>query len=164
VRILKPQSGLVYVMSRITFQARRLTGWGSGLTVPDMVDRVSKLPTERRVSAWEGLLLIVLTTLFAWAPGSEHPAGYSADRARICSADRLDQAGFVEITPAQAPAEQELETFAEQLEERVLAGGQPSFELEPSPEGAPPEYGVVVGWVVRTSSLRSSSARGPPIG
>jgi hypothetical protein len=129
-----------------------------------MAERASKLPTQRRVSAWQGLLLILLTTLFAWAPGSEHPAGYSADQAQVCAADRLDQAGFVEITPAQAPDEQELDTLAEQLEERVLAGGHPSFELEPSPEGAPPEYGVVVGWVVRTSSLRSSTARGPPIG
>jgi len=129
-----------------------------------MAERVSKLPSERRVSAWEGLLLFVLTTLFAWAPGSQHPAGFGADQARVCTADRLDQAGFVEVTPAQAPDEQELETLAEQLEERVLAGAHPEFALVPFLDGAPPEYGVVIGWAIRTPSLRSSTARGPPIG
>jgi len=129
-----------------------------------MAERVNRLPTERRASAWEGLLLFVLTTLFAWAPGSEHPAGFGADPARVCSADRLDQAGFVEITPAQAPDEEDLETLAEQLEERVLAGGHPDFELVPFSDGPPPEYGVVIGWAIRTPSLRSSTARGPPVG
>jgi len=125
---------------------------------------VSKAPDERKLSAWQALFGFVLATLFAWAPGSEHPAAYSAEQAGIETGDRLHQAGFVEITSAPSPDQDDLDTLSEQLEDRLLAAGHPDFGVDAAAQAAPSEHGQVLGWAVCSPILPSSSARGPPLG
>jgi len=114
-------------------------------------------------SAWQGFLLLVIGTLFAWLPSAGGVADESADSAEISHYG--DPFRIVsEAVPAEAPDQDELETISEQLEDPEVALGHPLVTLEPSSEGAGDQHGLVASWAVGSAAFLSSRARGPPLG
>jgi len=127
-----------------------------------MWEPVGEQPLQREVSAWQGLLLLVISALFAWGPEIRENARLSADQAEIGQIEDRFHTGPGQVAPAEEADQDDLETLPEQVEDPLAPLAEPEFELRPSPEGDPGEHGAVIAWAVCTPVFRSSSARGPP--
>jgi hypothetical protein len=164
-------------MTRATISKPRLTGQGVGLTVPHMSQgQEGRLQGKTPLM----LLIVVLTGLLgwtalpawaapvwaglpAWTAGAGSQGADPAHRAEFAQADRLLPAGFAHIAPVDAPDQAELETLSEQLEDPLLAFGQPIVAFAASADAQTSAHGAGRAWAVRAPIFRSSSARGPPL-